>query len=158
MQPNGWVYRSSDILYAFILHAYSCSSSTLHQRQRTKPKLTPILPILLPILRSGSTMQQVPRPDQEHIYGGGGMHVELCSEDAQRQQWDHECDGPCCRSPKPRKEPTMPLLLQLHPQLKRSLPFIFYTHSFLCALCQSICSSVTSGGSHFAPRIIACYK
>ncbi|KAG2555047.1 hypothetical protein PVAP13_9KG551400 [Panicum virgatum] len=71
----------------------------------------------------GSPMQQVPRPDEEHIYGGGrGMHVELCSEDAQRQQWwDHECDGPCCcicRSPKPRKEPTMPLLL--HPQLKRT--------------------------------------
>ena len=114
-------------------------------------------PILLPILRSGSMMQQVPRPDQEHIYGGGGMHVELCSEDAQRQQWDHECDGPCCHSPKPRKEPTMPLLLQLHPQLKRSLPFIFYTHSFLCALCQSICSSVTSGGSHFAPGIMTTF-
>ena len=90
------------------------------------------------------------------------MHVELCSEDAQRQQWwDHECDGPCCcicRSPKPRKEPTMPLLL--HPQLKRSLPFIFYSFPFIlfrCGLCQSICSSVTSGGSHFAPGIMTTF-
>ncbi|RLN19892.1 uncharacterized protein C2845_PM02G38710 [Panicum miliaceum] len=69
----------------------------------------------------GSTMQQVPRPDQEHLYGGSGMHMELCSQDTQQQQWDHECDGPCCcicRSPKPRKEPMPPLLL--HPQLKRT--------------------------------------
>ncbi|PUZ43021.1 hypothetical protein GQ55_9G628700 [Panicum hallii var. hallii] len=69
----------------------------------------------------GSTMQQVPRPDQEHLYGGSGMHMELCSQDTQQQQWDHECDGPCCcicRSPKPRKEPMLPLLL--HPQLKRT--------------------------------------
>ncbi|RLN42782.1 uncharacterized protein C2845_PM01G01720 [Panicum miliaceum] len=71
---------------------------------------------------SSTTMQPVPRPDQqERIHGGGGMHMhmELCSQaDTQRQQWDHECDGPCCclcRSPKPRKEPML-----LHPQLKRT--------------------------------------
>ncbi|CAL4912384.1 unnamed protein product [Urochloa decumbens] len=55
---------------------------------------------------------QVHRADQEHIYGGG-MHMELCTD---KQQRDHECDGPCCicHSPKPRKEPML-----LHPQLKR---------------------------------------
>ncbi|CAL4937455.1 unnamed protein product [Urochloa decumbens] len=60
---------------------------------------------------------QVHRADQEHIYGGG-MHMELCT-DTQRQQRDHECDGPfcICHSPKPRKEPML-----LHPQLKRMEP------------------------------------
>ncbi|RCV46725.1 hypothetical protein SETIT_9G554300v2 [Setaria italica] len=63
---------------------------------------------------------QVHRADhQEHIYGSGGMHIELCN--GMQQQCDHECDGPCCicrHSPKPRKEPMLPL----HPQLKRTEP------------------------------------
>lgn len=47
--------------------------------------------------------------------------MEVCITDTQQQHRDHECDVPFYDSPKPRKEP----LLLLHPNLKRSLPFLF---------------------------------
>jgi hypothetical protein len=91
-------------------------------------------------------MQLVHRAE-EHVYGLGGMHMELCADTQRRQpQCGHdECDGPACccivvcRSPPPPK-PGKEATTLFQRQLKRSLPFIFYSFFFLC-----ICSSVTSG-------------
>jgi hypothetical protein len=84
--------------------------------------------------------------DQEHVYGGG-MHMELCTNMQPQPQCDHECDAPCCicHSPKPRKEATL-----FQRQLKRSLPFIFYSFPILL----TVCSSVTSGWSQPAIRVV----
>ena len=113
-------------------YTYSCCTPSVQSQQRTKPKLTPaILPILLPILWSG-TMQVHRMQDQEHVYGGG-MHMELCTNI--QPQCDHECDAPpCCichSPPKPGREATL-----FQRQLKRSLPFIFYSFSLLFCLCS----------------------
>ncbi|KAK3150367.1 hypothetical protein QOZ80_3AG0232310 [Eleusine coracana subsp. coracana] len=56
------------------------------------------------------------RVDQEHIYGGGSLGMELRTD---MLQCDHECDASYCRgchAPKPRKEPPM-----FSSQLKRKM-------------------------------------
>ncbi|KAL5210058.1 hypothetical protein ABZP36_005681 [Zizania latifolia] len=56
---------------------------------------------------------QVQQVDQEHTHVvGGGGGVEVWTD---MQECDHECDVPCCSchsSPKPRKEPLLPLQLK----------------------------------------------